>query len=152
MPSRLKALFLLALALIRSLLKRLLGVGRTGTAAFHANYASDGLPAVTPEERKLLPNLGGCIACGICDRGEAERIARSGGEYHGLMGSVLGASRSMPDYGAAYRSLRWVPDEVLREKRQQCPVDFPFETLARFVEDKAGAARISVEPKPLVSV
>ena len=50
-----------------------------------------------------MERFGRCIACGLCDRGEGARIARSGGAYRGLMELVLASSRSMPDFAAAAR-------------------------------------------------
>ena len=70
---RLHALVILAWALVRTLLAPLLGT-RRGLAEFQASYAKDRLPAVAPEERRTLPQLSGCIACGRCDEGEAARI------------------------------------------------------------------------------
>jgi hypothetical protein len=83
--------------------------------------------------------FGRCIACGLCDRGEADRIARSGGAYRGVMALVLAASRSMPDFRAAAYSFSFVPDEVLAEKERICPTGVPFRDIARFVRDKASA-------------
>src|SRR5690606_22924476 len=78
-----------------------------------------------------------CIACGLCDRGEAPRIARSGGAYRGLMPLMLAASRSMPDFRAAAYSFSFVPPEVLREKERICPSHMPMLAVARFVRAKA---------------
>jgi hypothetical protein len=86
-----------------------------------------------------MPSFSRCVACGICDRGEAQRIAASGGAYRGLMALVLAGSRSMPDFRAAAYSFRFVSDDVLAEKEAVCPTGVPFRALARFVRDKADA-------------
>jgi hypothetical protein len=139
-PARFQALWLLALALLRTLLRRLFRRSKIGgIAAFRANYDADGLPPVTAEERAKLPSFSRCIACGLCDRGEAERVAASGGAYRGAMALVLAASRSMPDYRAAAYSFSFVSDEVLAEKERICPTGVPFREIARFVRDKAAA-------------
>jgi hypothetical protein len=139
-PARLKALWLLALALLRTLLRLLFRRKRFGgISAFRANYDADGLPPVTPEERKRLPAFSRCIACGLCDRGESRRIAASGGAYRGPMALVLAASRSMPDFRAAAYSWSFVPDDVLVEKERICPTSVPFRDIARFVREKAAA-------------
>ncbi|HVU01905.1 MAG TPA: hypothetical protein VHE30_09140 [Polyangiaceae bacterium] len=143
-PPRLKAFFLLAFALLRTVVGRVFGAGRGGLAAFRKNYAADGLAPVTSEERAVLSTFGGCIACGLCDRGEAARIAKSNGAYRGVMEAVLAGSRSMPDYGAAALALAHVPDAVLEEKERICPTRVPMRALAKFVRDKSGDARVSL--------
>ena len=143
MPPRLKALLLLAWALVSTLVRRLFGLGRNGLGAFSENYAADGLSAVSAEQRGEMGTFGGCIACGLCDRGEGERIARSGGAYVGVMQLMLAASRSMPDFGAAARGFAHVPDPVLAEKERICPGRVPMRRIARFVREKAAEARVS---------
>jgi hypothetical protein len=140
-PGRLKAILLLAWALIRTVLRRALGRGRAGLAAFRENYAADGLAPLSGAQRDAMETFGGCIACGLCDRGEGERMARSGGAYAGVMHFVLAASRSMPDYGAAALALAHVPDDVLEEKDAICPVNVPISQIARFVREKSTEAR-----------
>lgn len=150
MPARIKALWLLTLALLRTLLRLLFGRrARDGIAAFRANYDADGLPPVSAEERAKLATFSRCIACGLCDRGEGSRIAASGGAYRGTMALVLAASRSMPDFRAAAYSFSFVPDEVLAEKERICPTGVPFREIARFVRDKAEAVGgpLSLPPK-----
>jgi hypothetical protein len=133
---RVHALFLLAWALVRSLLAPLLGT-RRGLADFRRSYAADRLPPVTAEERLLVPRLSGCIACGLCDVGEGAAMVRSGGVYAGTMDLMLASSRSMPDYDAAARSFDAVTDERLAELEGRCPVRVPMRRLARFVRAKA---------------
>ena len=139
MPPRLKAILLLALYLFKTLGRRLFTRNKSGIAAFRRNYDADGLPPVTPEERAVMPDFSRCIACGLCDRGEAGRIAASGGAYRGVMALVLAGSRSMPDYRAAAYSFGFVSDEVLAEKEAICPTQVPFRAIAHFVRDKAAA-------------
>ena len=139
MPPRLKAILLLALYLVKSAGRRLFTRRKSGIAALRANYDADGLPPVTPAERAVMPSFSGCIACGLCDRGESGRIAASGGAYRGVMALVLAGSRSMPDYRAAAYSFGFVSDEVLAEKERICPTQVPFRAIARFVRDKANA-------------
>jgi hypothetical protein len=153
---RIKALFLLGLALLKTLILRFFRRG-DGIARFRENYDADGLPPVTPEERANFVSFQRCVACGLCDRGEAGRIARSGGAYRGVMALVVSGSRSMPEFRAAAYGFGFVPDEVLAEKELICPVRIPFRRIARFVRDKAAAvggplplpARVSsLPPKP----
>jgi hypothetical protein len=139
LSGRVKALFLLAIALVKTLLGRLVSRRHDGIAEFRANYDADGLPPVTPEERSVMVTFQRCIACGLCDRGEAERIARSGGAYRGVMGLVIAGSRSMPEFRAAAYGFRFVPEEVLADKERLCPVRIPFRRIAMFVRDKAAA-------------
>lgn len=133
---RLHAAILLAWALLRSLLAPLFGT-RRGIAAFRRSYAADRLPPLTPEERKALPELTGCIACGLCDVGEGARIVRSGGAYAGVMDLMLASSRNMPDFDAAARSFEAVGDDRLAELEPRCPTRVPMRRLAAFVRQKA---------------
>ena len=138
---RLHALLILAWALVRSVLTSLVGA-RRGLADFRRSYAADRLPPVTADERRLLPLLSGCIACGLCDVGEGARIVRSGGVYAGVMDLMLASSRSMPDCDVAARSFEAVGDDRLAELEARCPTRVPMRALAAFV--KAKAAEVSV--------
>ncbi len=140
---RLHALLILAWALIRSLLAPLVGA-RRGLAEFRRSYAADRVPPVSPEERRLLPSLSGCIACGLCDVGEGARIARSAGIYAGVMDLMLASSRSMPDYDAAVRSFDAVGDDRLEALEARCPTQVPMRRVAAFV--RAKAAEVSTPP------
>jgi hypothetical protein len=133
---RLHAVFILAWAMLRSTLASLFG-WRRGLADFRRSYAADRLPPVTPDERRVLPVLGGCIACGLCDVGEGAAIARSGGIYSGVMDLMLASSRSMPDYDAASRSFEAVGDGRLAELEARCPARVPMRQVAVFVRAKA---------------
>jgi hypothetical protein len=135
-PPRVKAWLLLTIALLKSLLRRVFGRAG-GIAAFREAYDADGLPPVTAAERAELPTFSRCIACGICDRGESERIAASGGAYRGVMPLMLAASRSMPDFRAAAYSLSFVTDEVLAEKERACPAQVPMRRIAAFLRAKS---------------
>jgi succinate dehydrogenase/fumarate reductase-like Fe-S protein len=141
---RLHALLILAWALIRSLLAPYLGA-RRGLSDFRRSYAADRLPPVAPDERHYLTQLGGCIACGLCDVGEGARIARSKGAYAGVMDLMLASSRNMPDYDAAVRSFDAVGDERLAELEARCPVRVPMRKLAAFVRSKAVEVSAPVE-------
>jgi len=134
------AAWVLAGALVRVLVARAFGAV-TGIRLFRENYGPDRLPPVRAEERGAIASFGGCIACGRCDVGEAERMAASRGAYPGMMRFVLASSRSMPDFDAAERALAWVPEEVLLEKDRVCPAGVPISSLARFVRQKAAATR-----------
>ena len=127
---------MLARSLLKVIADRILGTP-TGIARFHENYDADHLPPVDARERAELPGFSRCIACARCDVGEADRIARSGGAYPGLMTVVLASTRSMPDFDAAALALEHVPEEVLAAKEDICPTGVPFVSLARFVRAKA---------------
>lgn len=152
MPPRIKALFLLAFALVRTVLWRLFVRRSDRLRAFSENYAADGLAPVSQEQRTTMADFGRCIACGLCDRGETERIARSAGAYPGVMELMLAGSRSMPDFAAAAIAFSYVSDDVLAEKELLCPTRVPMRKIAKFVRDKAGEARVSLpvlEARPL---
>src|SRR5690349_7450666 len=111
-------MFLLGLALLKTLLLRALTRRKDGIAAFRENYDADGLPPVTPDEPDALYSFQRCVTCGLCDRGEAARIARSGGAYRGVMALIVAGSRSMPEFRAAAYGFKFVPDDVLAEKER----------------------------------
>lgn len=144
MPPRIKALWLLAWALVRTLLRRLFGSRRSGFELFQQNYAADGLSAVTEQERQDMPAFGRCVACGLCDRNDRARILASGGRFRGTMSLIIAASRSMPDYRAAALGFAHLTDEDLRERESVCPTRVPIRLIARFVRAKAEGARVSV--------
>ncbi len=131
------ALVLLAWSLFKVIVKQLFGRPRPGIAQFHENYDGDGLRALDQGERERLARFSGCVACGRCDVGEAERVVASRGQYPGLMQLVLASSRSMPDYDAAARGFSFVPEAVLRQKSAACPARIPFAELAAFVRAKS---------------
>jgi succinate dehydrogenase/fumarate reductase-like Fe-S protein len=137
----------LAWSFLKVSVDRLFGV-KTGLPLFHENYDADRLPPVAPAERAELARFSRCIACGRCDVGEAERIARSSGAYPGLMAIALASSRSMPDFDAAALALDHVPEEVLAEKEEVCPTGVPFRDLARFVRAKAALTRALPAARP----
>ncbi|HZU81749.1 MAG TPA: hypothetical protein VE987_02480, partial [Polyangiaceae bacterium] len=69
---QLHALLILAWALVRSLVAGLFGARRR-LPEFRRSYAADNLAPVTAGERRFLPQLSRCIACGLCDVGEGAR-------------------------------------------------------------------------------
>jgi hypothetical protein len=146
LSGRALAVTLLGWSLVRTTWARLFG-RKTGLALYHENYDADRLPALDAADRAGVAAFSRCIACGQCDSGEADRIARSRGAYAGLMSVVLASSRSMPDYDAAALALDHVPEDVLREKEKTCPANVPFVELARFVRRKA-APRVIVTERP----
>ena len=136
LPGPVRSLFILATAFFKVQLRRLFG-HRTGLPVFEANYGPDKLPALSAPQQADLPAYSSCIACGLCDAGEGERMARSKGAYPGLMQLVLASTRSFPDYDAAVLAFDHVPEAVLAEKEAICPTGVPFVKLARFVRAKA---------------
>jgi hypothetical protein len=133
---RLKALGLLAWALVATLLSRLLS-SKPSLPKFRARYDAERLPALRPGEIVVLGGLGRCIACGLCDRGESERIGEAHGGYPGLMTLVLSAARSTTDLGAAVHAFAHLPSETLAEKERDCPTGVPFRELGEYVSRKS---------------
>lgn len=146
LSGRALAVTLLAWSLVRTTWSRMMG-RKTGLALFHENYEADRLPAVDAADRERLQTFSRCVACGLCDVGEADRIIASRGAYPGVMAVVLASSRSMPDFDAAAIALDHVPEEALRQKETICPAQVPFVELSRFVKRKA-APRVAPSPSP----
>jgi hypothetical protein len=144
MSGRIKAFALLALALLRTLWRLTWHRHIDGLARFRENYAGDGLTPLSELDRGQMRQFGRCIACGRCDRGDAERILASKGEFRGTMGLVLAASRSMPDYRAAAHGFAHLTPADLEAKERLCPTRVPLRQLARFVQANAPAARVSL--------
>jgi hypothetical protein len=144
MRGRLLALWLLALALLRTLWRRARGERRPGLELFRENYAEDGLTSLSAADRAQMPDFARCIACGRCDRDDGPRIATSQGQFQGTMNLVLAATRSLPDYAAAARSFAYLTDVELERKEGLCPTRVPLRRLAAFVRANAPAARVSL--------
>jgi len=134
---RLHALFLLARALIKTIIKRLWRSGGRGLELFEANFEAEHLSKVDAAERAELPSFSRCIACGRCNRGDGARMARSHGAYPGTMALMLASSRSLPDFPLAAEALRWITDDELAEKETLCPVEVPMRRIAAFIRARA---------------
>ena len=139
------ALSILGWGLIRSVLATWFGT-RRGLEAFRASYAADRLAALDASDRSSLRSFSGCIACGLCDDGEAARRVASEGRYAGVMDLVLASSRSMPDYDGAVLSFESVGEGRLEELERRCPTQVPMRDIARFVRKKAEESRAMVRP------
>lgn len=150
MPGRVAAFWMLGWAMLVALLRRVFP-RPGGIERFRAHYDADCLPPVDRHERASMPAYSRCIACGMCDRGERERIAASGGAYRGVMGLVLSASRSMPDFRASAYSASFVSEEALLEKERVCPTHVPIAAVVRFIRDKAEAVGGPLPLPPRVS-
>ena len=134
---RLYALYLLGKALLKTIVKRIVGGGLRGLPLFEANFEAEHLSKITASERSELPTFSRCIACGRCDRGDGVRIARSHGAYPGTMAIMLASSRSLPDFPVAAGALRWISDEELESKEALCPVGVPMRRIAAFIRARA---------------
>lgn len=144
MPARLKALVLLAFALLRTLWRRLLHPDIDGLARFNENYAEDGLTSLTARQRDEMRDFGRCIACGRCDAGDAPQVRDGRGHFRSTMGLVLAASRSMPDFRAAALGFAHSTEAELVRKEALCPTGVPLRRIAAFVQAGAVSARVSV--------
>jgi hypothetical protein len=134
--ARIKALFLLAVALVATLIGL---VGRRtgrGIRQFRAQYDPERLSACRPGELDLLFGLGRCIGCGLCDRGEAGRIAASRGTYPGTMPLILNSLRNTSGLPAAAHAWGFLSLEVLDAKQLQCPSGVPLAAVLEFVNRK----------------
>ena len=146
----LRAGILLGWALLRTLVGNALGL-RRGLVDFQRSYAADRLPPMSPAQRKSLPTFSGCVACGLCDVGEAARIAASGGVYSGVMDLMLASARSMPDFDAALAAFDAVGDARLAELEARCPTGVPMREVAAFVREKGREVAPSSDARRLPS-
>ncbi len=144
MRGRIQALLLLAWALIRTLWRRAFNKAEPGLAIFRANYAADGLTALSAADRLAMREFGRCIACGRCNRGDGPLMLASEGRFKGTMGLVLAAARSMPEYRAAAEGFALLDDAALERKERLCPTQVPLRRLAAFVRSNAAAAKVSL--------
>ena len=136
MLGRLAALWMLAVALLRVLLRWLSGGRAGGLQRFRQHYGPEGLVPLSPSERAEVASFGRCVGCGLCDRGEGARIAGSGGRYQGVMQLMLAAGRTTLDRDAAARALHFIDDEALEAKEQRCPTRVPMRRIAAFVRSR----------------
>ena len=132
----LRTVALLAWSLLRVLVARALGKAR-GLEDFRAAYRGDGLLSLSTEERAVVDDARGCIACGLCSLGALPAEARAG--LAGPMNLFLASSRSMPDYDAALEAVRSIDDETLAQLEVECPARVPMRSLARLVRSKGEA-------------
>ena len=146
--NRLWALFLLGWSLVKSIVKRMLRT-ESGLAQFHRNYGGEQLAPLAPEDRAGLQRFEGCVACGRCDLGEADRMVAAHGAYPGLMQVVLASTRSIPDFDAAARALAHAPDALLEAKASRCPAQIPFAELAALVRKTSSLSAAAVGPRSL---
>ncbi len=128
--------WLLAWAFVVTLLSLALGRKR-GLLTFRARYDAERLSAMHPEELDVLRRSGHCIACGLCDRGESERIAEAHGGYPGVMTLVLDSARTTTDVVFAAHAFAHLSREVLAEKSRICPTGVPVVELGEYVVRKS---------------
>jgi hypothetical protein len=136
---RLHAFVLLAWALLVTLLWKLAPHG--GLARLRGYYAPDRLTPLSPVDRALLPAASRCIACGLCNEGDAPAVLSSGGAYPGTMQIVLASARSMPELYLAVPSLSWIPDESLAHKELVCPTGVPIRAVLAFIRRSREGSR-----------
>jgi succinate dehydrogenase/fumarate reductase-like Fe-S protein len=137
---QLHALALLGWALVLRFLKNVFGRAPRGLARFRANFDPEGLTSLSPSERTELPAFGRCIACGLCNAGDADRVGSSKGAYPGTMALMLASTRNMPDFIFAEDALRFIDDEELAAKERICPTAVPMRKIAAFVRAHGSAA------------
>lgn len=147
-PNRLWALLLLGWSLAKAIVKRLLRT-ESGLAEFHRHYGAEQLAPLGSEDRQGLARFEGCLACGRCDLGEADRIVAARGAYPGLMQVVLASTRAIPDYDAAARALAHTPDALLEAKTSRCPAGVPFAELAALVRRTSSPSAAAGGPRSL---
>lgn len=123
---------MLAWALIRSVctwpLRR-----RSARARFERNYAPEGLLPVQPDVHQALSSLGGCIACGRCDR-----IAPEGAGVP-LSQLVLAFTRSLPDARLSAAEFSHYSTGELEAAEALCPTSVSITGLRRLVERQAAS-------------
>ena len=141
MSARLNALFLLAFALLKTILLRLRP--KRSLLMFAQHYGSEGIAAVLPGESKELARAGACIACGRCDAFEGERVANSRTGYRGMMAFALAGTRSLPDYSYTAATIRDVPDDAFQKAERECPEGVPLFSLAELVRKHAARAPLN---------
>jgi hypothetical protein len=138
MFGRLKALWLLGTSFFVTLLRARLGLGRQrGLALFADNYTADALVPVTPDQRQVQRDAGGCIACGRCNVGDAPLIQKAGGRYPGLMTLVLAGARGTPDFKAASEAWAYLSAAELRTREALCPTQVPISRLKQYVVERS---------------
>lgn len=136
MLRRLLALAVLGMALVKTLLSRW-SREQSALNAFAEAYGSEGLLAVSLDERKVLDRAGRCTGCGRCDAQEGARIAASAGAYRGISYFMQSGVRSMSDYRLAAKQVECVPEVALRLAEAACPYGVPIVELSNLVRTHA---------------
>ena len=130
---RLHALWLLSWAFLAMLAKKVFRFGPRGLSLYRSNYEGEPSRPADAVERAELDSFSRCIACGLCDRGDGERIASSKGAYPGTMALMLASSRSVTDRVHAREALRWISDDDLADKEPLGPTRVPMRRVAAFL-------------------
>jgi succinate dehydrogenase/fumarate reductase-like Fe-S protein len=108
-------------------------IARRGKQAFLDNYANDGLLPLPGEQRAQLPNLEGCIACGLCDTVCPRLPAATRHLFNGPSALACSLTRELPAYklNRAYLEL-WHECGDCRECESACPAGVPLREVATF--------------------
>lgn len=141
MLARLSALFLLAFALVKTLLQRW-GNG-SSLRRFAEQYGAEGIHSVSRRDARILAEVHRCTACGRCDEGEGERVANARNGYRGMMALALAGARSLPDFNAVAASLEGIPDSAFSFAETRCPERVPLLELGRLVR-RSGSSSVGV--------
>ncbi len=139
MFARLSALFLLGLALLKTLIAR--WTRPNPLVRFSEHYGSEGILPVARSDARVLAEVHRCTACGRCDENEGERIAASGGRYRGMMAFALAGTRSLPDFDATKAALEGIDESAFEAAEARCPEGVPLLELARLVRRTEVAQR-----------
>ena len=104
-----------------------------GERRFLDNYAADGLRPLSLGERRLLPALDRCIACGLCNA-MCETLGAGPRHLFGGPFALAASARSMPDFPYFAAHLRDDADcGDCRRCETVCPTGVPLRDLARFI-------------------
>lgn len=143
---RLLALFLLAAALLKTILSWPLR-RRRAPAQFRTHYAPDGLLPKSAELHRALLGAGGCTGCRRCDRVAPSGAASGAGPSSQPSSPQPALSylaqawlRSLPDADLAHAGFAGYTQEDLARADELCPYGVSLTGLARLAELSARPA------------
>ncbi len=131
---RLQAISLLAIQFLIHFVRRIFW-RPNGLQRFQKNFSSEGLFAITSNERRDYPMFEKCIACFLCDTACPERSAQFTPSHMVLAVSRnLSALPFLSSIGVCSDSKQVAPCEAA------CPEHVPIRRILDFVSSKAGRA------------
>ncbi len=133
-PKALYATAFLGWHFLKHVGRRLCGIKSPGFKEFLNFYQADKIVPFSPQDKTLLPLLGRCISCGLCDS-----------SCPTLMQNHLGpsflphASRSIPDF-AGNLPLNLTSCDACAGCETMCPTGVPIKRLMEFIQNKQNEA------------
>jgi succinate dehydrogenase/fumarate reductase-like Fe-S protein len=127
---KIQALLFLGCHFVKHGVRRLFRISRRGRPHFLKDYAPDGIFAVSPSERRGMPDYSRCVMCRLCD-GVCPEIS--------VKSSLLAPSYVVAGFARSLTDFHWFSREsfVCRDCQaceDACPQHVPIRKMVEFME------------------